>query len=349
MHIYNIYLHVCSYQQLSGSTTAPLPLTESDLIARMDENGIGTDATISTHIGTIQKREYAIKDANGMFHATPLGMGLVEGYNDMGYQLNKPYMRASMERDMMKIARGELSKDEMMRACMESMQKCYFECKTQISKLNDSMDRYIGADGGLDADDLHVVKHRVSTCGDCGSKMDMRIKEDGHREVRYLYCARCTKLNQIPSNGEISAHEHICPICNFQVLSVQNIETEKTHTICPRCFKSPPPAPMNIEDGGGDFRCFQCAHPTCALAGNTPAFAPCPECPQGSLKLKKTNSQPPKTFAGCSDRNCKYKGWWMPVCVRSVSVQSSKLCQRCTAKGFGNVYLLALKVCDEYL
>src|SRR3546814_11104672 len=37
-----------------GETTPPPPLTEAELIRKMDDNGIGTDATIATHIQTIQ-------------------------------------------------------------------------------------------------------------------------------------------------------------------------------------------------------------------------------------------------------------------------------------------------------
>lgn len=70
-----------------GTTTAPQPLSESDLIAQMDANGIGTDATIASHISTIIKREFARKDERGMFHPTDLGKGLVEGYNRMGHQV----------------------------------------------------------------------------------------------------------------------------------------------------------------------------------------------------------------------------------------------------------------------
>jgi DNA topoisomerase-3 len=44
-----------------GSTSAPTPLTEADLITKMDVHGIGTDATIHEHIKTVQDRGYAVK------------------------------------------------------------------------------------------------------------------------------------------------------------------------------------------------------------------------------------------------------------------------------------------------
>jgi DNA topoisomerase-3 len=64
-----------------GKTTAPLPLSEVELITLMDRNGIGTDATIASHITTILDREYATKDAQQRFHPTKLGIALIEGYN----------------------------------------------------------------------------------------------------------------------------------------------------------------------------------------------------------------------------------------------------------------------------
>ena len=40
-------------EKCTGQTCAPNPLTEADLITKMDQNGIGTDATIHEHIKTI--------------------------------------------------------------------------------------------------------------------------------------------------------------------------------------------------------------------------------------------------------------------------------------------------------
>jgi DNA topoisomerase-3 len=61
-----------------GKTTAPKLLTETDLISLMDNNGIGTDATIAEHISKIQERKYAVLE-RGEFKPTTLGEALVAG------------------------------------------------------------------------------------------------------------------------------------------------------------------------------------------------------------------------------------------------------------------------------
>ncbi|KAK4186562.1 putative DNA topoisomerase 3 [Podospora australis] len=48
-----------------GKTTPPSYLTEADLIALMDANGIGTDATMAEHIEKIQDRQYAVAVERG--------------------------------------------------------------------------------------------------------------------------------------------------------------------------------------------------------------------------------------------------------------------------------------------
>ena len=61
-----------------GKTSPPNHMTEPELIALMDANGIGTDATIAEHINKIETRHYIdkLKRENEYILPTPLGMGL---------------------------------------------------------------------------------------------------------------------------------------------------------------------------------------------------------------------------------------------------------------------------------
>lgn len=78
-------------------TTPPSLLTEADLIALMDQNGIGTDATIAQHIQTIQDRGYAVKTPQNQFTPTTLGVALVEGYKMMELAMSEPQLRAEVK------------------------------------------------------------------------------------------------------------------------------------------------------------------------------------------------------------------------------------------------------------
>ncbi|OAK93819.1 DNA topoisomerase 3-beta [Phaeosphaeriaceae sp. SRC1lsM3a] len=58
-----------------GQTSAPAYLTEPELIALMDANGIGTDATMAEHIAKVQEREYVIARPKGSSGAANSGNG----------------------------------------------------------------------------------------------------------------------------------------------------------------------------------------------------------------------------------------------------------------------------------
>lgn len=89
-----------SINMLEETTSPPQLLTEADLIALMDKHGIGTDATHAEHIDTIKSRQYiGIKDKKYLIPGK-LGIGLVMGYDRMGYQMSKPNLRAELESDL---------------------------------------------------------------------------------------------------------------------------------------------------------------------------------------------------------------------------------------------------------
>ncbi|KAI6169344.1 DNA topoisomerase III [Pisolithus thermaeus] len=131
-----------------GQTTPPSLLTEADLVALMDKNGIGTDATIAQHIQTIIDREYVIERMDGTTkHLLPstLGIGLVEGYNEIGFDrsLSKPQLRRETERSMVQVCEGIKSKDQILMETIEQYREIYLIAKREFGKVLSSVRRYI--------------------------------------------------------------------------------------------------------------------------------------------------------------------------------------------------------------
>ena len=70
---------------VESRTKPPSLLTKADLIALMEKQGIGAVATHAEHIEKIKSRNYGCVQADGKFTPGKLGMGLVNGYDAMGF------------------------------------------------------------------------------------------------------------------------------------------------------------------------------------------------------------------------------------------------------------------------
>jgi DNA topoisomerase-3 len=91
-------------------TTAPSLISESELITLMEKNGIGTDASIPTHIENILKRNYVSLASGRRLEPTKLGLVLAQGYHLIDSSLVLPKVRAEIEGECNKIAKGLASK-----------------------------------------------------------------------------------------------------------------------------------------------------------------------------------------------------------------------------------------------
>jgi len=121
-------------------TESPQQLTEAELVALMDRNGIGTDASISTHIQTIQDRGYVeLRDGAGAkiepprrhvpgkrrpqrrpaapgryLVPTALGCTLIHDLKQLDRTLVEPEVRALIERECGMVGQGEMQIEEVL-------------------------------------------------------------------------------------------------------------------------------------------------------------------------------------------------------------------------------------------
>ncbi|KAL9183480.1 hypothetical protein ACHAXT_004336 [Thalassiosira profunda] len=353
-----------SLMMKDGSTQPPQLISEVELIALMDRNGIGTDATIAQHITTILDRNYAEKDGSQRFHPTKLGIALVEGYNSMGYQLNKPDLRREMEAECSAVAAGRKSKDAVLGPVLAKMLDCFKKANDEVNKLDEAVARHFGRLGS-NANSYVLLQANFSRCGACNGMMMLKQQSasNAHRQrnqgpaqiSKLLFCQTCNQSHLMPRYAT-QVHPAVkpgnrqqpqtCPICQYQLIKCDNDGGSSYH-VCPKCFSDPPES--HGGDPSTDFPCSKCTHPTCSMAtgirGADIEIFPCPHCTSmgntGSISLKRsTTGYRLSCSNGGRDRGCQFV-IWLPKAARDISVeggeseetvnaQSPVACQNCS-------------------
>eukprot|EP00210_Caulerpa_lentillifera_P003680 g3513.t1 len=130
-------------QLKESKTKAPPRMTERDLIAKMEEYGIGTDATVAEHIQKQLDRGYAIKNAQLQFSATALGEGLILSYCNMGLDgLWKPNLRGKIEQAIKDISTGQKNKQQVLEIAVSAFYVDFREAQSKSDIMVEAMARY---------------------------------------------------------------------------------------------------------------------------------------------------------------------------------------------------------------
>ncbi len=339
----------------AGQTRPPQLISEVELISLMDRNGIGTDATIAQHITTIQDRAYAVKDQSQKFRPTKLGIALIEGYNSMGFMLNRPDLRREMEAECNAVAMGCKRKEEIMQPILAKMLQCFQRANAEAHKLDEAVARHYTRMGANDTNSS-ILRANFSICGGCSGMTTLKELSGGNQQghggnrrqnnnnrarTKLLYCTACSIGLRLPkgvpsahTNSQMNNQPFSCPICHYQVIKISQGDgyNGNGYHLCPKCFNTAP-----NEYGGsatsGEFRCFNCTHTTCSLAtgikGGDIEIFPCPFCEAKSTNGKITLRQNSRGYIlSCSNytttnrARCDYT-IWLPKEASSVSVPES--------------------------
>ncbi|WZY79695.1 hypothetical protein YC2023_026079 [Brassica napus] len=201
---------------LDSAVTRPPPLLcEADLLSCMDKAGIGTDATMHDHIKKLLDRGYATKDANTRFSPTNLGEALVMGYDDMGYELWKPNLRAIMEHDMNEVSVGNKTKAEVLETCLQQMKACFLDARVKKTKLLEAMTIFFERSNNSDEGENQTAGEVVRRCNLClESDMALRKNQDGNFMVGCMSYPQCRNAVWLPGPTlEASVTTDTCQSC----------------------------------------------------------------------------------------------------------------------------------------
>ncbi|KAK6635323.1 hypothetical protein RUM44_000574 [Polyplax serrata] len=203
-----------------GATNPPDLLTEADLISLMEKHGIGTDATHAEHIETIKSRLYVGIQNEKYFVPRTLGMGLVEAYINMGYEMANPKLRADLEADLKKICENQKSPREVLRTHINNYREVFEGVQRQVSRLAETIQTYIQVEAlpvePTTAEDNTI--DTVMTCPSCGAPM--LLKEKKNNTGYYIGCStypHCRHAIWLPSMvTRVEVMDETCPTCRPQ-------------------------------------------------------------------------------------------------------------------------------------
>ncbi|KAF5899285.1 DNA topoisomerase 3-alpha [Clarias magur] len=211
-------------EMVEGQTSPPQLLTEADLISLMEKHGIGTDATHAEHIETIKSRMYVGLTDDQRFLPGELGMGLVEGYNSMGYEMSKPDLRAELEADLKLVSEGRKDKTSVLRHHVAKYKTVFIESARKAKKLDEALSNYLGqAQEYTEQEEQELeMPLPVRKCPQCSR--DMVLKKKKESTGKFLSCMgypSCKAAVWFPDTVlEVSRDDSICPTCRPQPVNM---------------------------------------------------------------------------------------------------------------------------------
>uniref|UniRef100_A0A8C0B338 DNA topoisomerase n=1 Tax=Buteo japonicus TaxID=224669 RepID=A0A8C0B338_9AVES len=203
-------------EMVDGETSPPLLLTEADLIALMEKHGIGTDATHAEHIETIKTRMYVGLTADQRFLPGHLGMGLVEGYDSMGYEMSKPDLRAELEADLKLICEGKKDKSAVLQQQVQKYKHVFVEAVARANKLDEALAQYFGeaAEVAEQEEVYPAMPVSVRKCPHCNNDMVLKTKKNGGFYLSCMGYPACKTAVWFPDFVlDVTRDESVCAVC----------------------------------------------------------------------------------------------------------------------------------------
>lgn len=203
-------------EMVDGETSPPQLLTEADLISLMEKHGIGTDATHAEHIETIKSRMYVGLTPEQRFLPGELGMGLVEGYDSMGFEMSKPDLRAELEADLKLICEGKKDKFSVLRQQVQKYKQVFIEAAAKANKLDEALSQYFGqAAQPVEQQEIYAeTPVPIRKCPHCNRDMVLKTKRDGGFFITCVGYPSCKTSIWLPSSVlEVSRDDSVCDVC----------------------------------------------------------------------------------------------------------------------------------------
>jgi len=291
-------------------TQPPPKYSEGSLVKEMEKEGIGRPSTYAAILNTIETRKYVIRDKKKRFTPTELGFAVTNMLKENLPKIMDIKFTALMEEDLDLIAKGKMTRDDLLREFYGAFKK--------------DLEKFLGEDG--------KKKKAIMTDVECPECKEHKLAVRFGKTGEFLGCAgfpeckyTCNferyedgKIRCVETEGPKELEEK-CPKCDSNLREV--IGKFGPFIACsgyPDCkyikkniasFKCPLDKTGDVVEkkwrGGSLWGCSN--YPKCkfAIFGDIEEIE-CPKCKKYPFLVKKVNAKGEVTLL-CYDKACGYK------------------------------------------
>ena len=212
-------------------TQPPYRYTQASLLAKMEEEGIGTKATRADIIATLFKRNYVEAAGKGGMQATDLGLSVVESMKSYVPSIISPDLTKRMEEDLEKVEQGDSSALQVIEGAVDRLVESLAAFRRREREIGVEIAQAVASEARQTA--------AAAIVGDCPSCKTgkLRIITSRTSKKRFIGCsnfaAGCKASAPLPQRGGIRKGAKVCVACNWPILHIYFARRGKPWTICP--------------------------------------------------------------------------------------------------------------------
>jgi len=265
-----------------GLTSPPPRMTESELIGLMEAHGIGTDASIPSHIHNVEKRRYvAIDQKSRTVDVTDLGGALVAGYDAVDVELASPATRRAIEKQLDLVATGAADHAAVVAHALTQFAAKYAHFVANVANVDALFELKFDPKASASL----ASAPPFSRCGRCARFLRLAIDARSGKHTR-MYCATEDETYALPAGAVVTAWDgRACPLCDFELV-LCSFGGDARFPLCVGCFKTKPFAFVLDGETSSGLKTaktigrvpFTCPHPSAHPIVEERIVCPCPTC-----------------------------------------------------------------------
>lgn len=210
-------------------TQPPYRYNQASLLAKMEQEQIGTKATRADIIATLFKRNYIVAKREGI-EATDLGFAVIDSMRAYVPAIVSTDLTRAMEEHLEKVEQGSADSTIVIEQAVDKL----------IESLSEFLEKEvdIGAKIGDAASSDTARAQTASVLGPCPlcKKGQLRMIRSRTTKKRFVGCSNysngCKASAPLPQKGTIRVSSKACPECSWPIIGVIFAQRSKQWKTC---------------------------------------------------------------------------------------------------------------------